>query len=71
MEEYEGGMEGGAFIDFHVTSDRIPELLARLQALADAASTFGGDWNTEGYLYDDFSISKNDQGKFTVSCVSL
>lgn len=74
MEEYEGGMEGGAFIDFHVTSDQMTELLARLQALADAASTFGGDWNTEGYLYDDFSvlsISKNDQGKFTVSCVSL
>lgn len=74
IEECEGSMEGGAYVSFCVTSDRIPELLARLQALADAASTFGGDWNTEGYLYDDFSvlsISKNDQGKFSVSCVSL
>ena len=74
IEEYEGSMEGGAYVSFCVTSDRIPELLARLQALSDAASTFGGDWSTEGYLYDDFSvlsISKNDQGKFAVSCVSL
>ena len=74
IEEFEGSMTGGAFVDFDFKGNQLADLRNRLQLLSDNARALGGEWLTEGFLYSDFSIltfETDEQGKIQVEYLSL
>ncbi len=67
-------MSGGAFIDLQFKGEQLSDLLTRLQAISDDAKQLGGEWVTEGYLYEGFAIlsfATDDKGKITASYLAL